>query len=149
MLKTAYQGAENRGSVPGTLYEQYLPGVYQYISCWLDNNQLTEELTLASLKKALLRNGKGSTIQHDCLITVFTIARNEVQDHFRESKLKIAWPGLSDQEREVMAFKLGASLDNRSISSILGLSESSVTSIIVASLCKLRDCQEIKQLRHN
>jgi DNA-directed RNA polymerase specialized sigma24 family protein len=115
----------------------------------LSNNQLAEELTLASLKKAVLRNLVDNIEPHDYLIAVFTIARNEVCNYLRTNKSKPAWPVLSNQEQDVIALKLGASLDNRSISSILGLSESSVTSTVAKSLCKLRDCPEIKQPPHN
>jgi hypothetical protein len=125
--------------------EQYLTRVYQYVSYWVDNPQLTEELTLRALRKVLVKYRDFCKCENTFSIAVFAAARKEIQSHPEINTFQPAWPGLSSQEREVISLKLGAALDNHRIATVLGLAESSVANAINQSLCKLRGCLEIKQ----
>jgi DNA-binding CsgD family transcriptional regulator len=73
-------------------------------------------------------------------IKVFSLARESV--NLRAGSKPNMLSGLTSEEREVVSLKLGAELTNRSISKILGLSESSISRIIYKSLCKLKGCTE-------
>jgi DNA-directed RNA polymerase specialized sigma24 family protein len=143
VLKSRQTAAEVKESVSDLLCEQYLPRVFRYVSYWVDNRQSAEDLTLNSLKQALARYGSCCKNESIFSIGVFAVARKEIQDYLRISSIKPIRPNLSPQEQEVISLKLGAMLDNRRISKITGFSESSVSTLICQSLCKLAENRQV------
>lgn len=143
MFKSRQNSGEDIESVTELLCEQYLPAVFQYINCWVNNTQLAEELTLKALKKALARYRNHYKQEDTFSIGVFATARKEIKEHSPMSSFKPILPNLTPQEHEVISLKFGAALDNQGISNILGLPESSISRIIYQSLCKLNGCLEV------
>ncbi len=145
MLKLRQESGEAGENVVELLCEHYLPAVFQYVNYWVNNTELAEELTLSSLKKAMANYRDGYREENTFALRVFTSARKEVQSHSRLSSLKPILPNISYQEHEVVSLKFGAALDNRRISKILNLTESTVGRIIYESLSKLNGCMEVSK----
>jgi DNA-directed RNA polymerase specialized sigma subunit len=145
VLRSRRQSEDNYKNAVEIVCTQYLTRVYQYVSCWVENPELAEELTLKALRKTLVKYRDFYRCENTFSIGVFAAARKEIQACFETSHLKPPWPHLSDQEREVVSLKLGARLDNQKISRISGLAESNIKRIINQSLCKLRDCLDVTQ----
>lgn len=143
MLKLRQKSGEAGENVVELLCEQYLPAVLQYVYYWVNNTELAEELTLNALKKDMANYRDGYIDENTFALGVFATARKEVQSDSRLSSLKPILPNLSHQEHEVVSLKFGAALDNRRISKILNLTESTVGRIIYESLCKLNGCMEV------
>jgi DNA-directed RNA polymerase specialized sigma24 family protein len=124
-------------SLAELLVEQYLPRVLHYVNYWVKDTCLAEELTIQTLKQALASYTDCCNNENTFSVKVFVIARQEILSHFQIRSFNPALPNLSLPEQEVLSLKLGALLDNPAIARILGLSESSVSSIIFQSLSKL------------
>ncbi len=121
------------------LCEQYLPGVLRYISFWVSDMQAAEELTLKAIGKYLISCRDPCQHENASSPEVFAAARKEIRDYLRSGPVKPSRTDLSPQEQDVVSLKLAAALDNRNISSITGLSESSISRIICQSLRKLKE----------
>jgi DNA-binding NarL/FixJ family response regulator len=145
VLRLRRQSEETIENAASIVCEQYLTRVYQYVSCWVDNHQLAEELTLKALRKALLKYRAFYKCENTFSIGVFAAAREEIQAHLQISAFKPAWPNLTTQEQEVVSLKLGAALDNQKIAKVLGLSEACISRTVNLSLCKLKDGLEVTQ----
>ncbi len=128
-----------------TICEQYLPRVYQYVSLWVTDRNLAEDLTLQALKKALNKTGSLYEPEESFLSEVLTVVRQDIHRHSGARAPLPALSGLSSAEQEIMALKLAARLDNQQISRILGLSESIVRETLCRSFCKLKSSFEVKQ----
>jgi DNA-directed RNA polymerase specialized sigma24 family protein len=122
------------------LCEYYLPRVFQYTRYWVDSIETAEDISLRVLKNAIAKIDSLGTKTESVSIKVFSLARESV--NLRAGSKPNMLSGLTSEEREVVSLKLGAELTNRSISKILGLSESSISRIIYKSLCKLKGCTE-------
>ncbi len=145
MTKLRQKSSEASENIVEILCEQYLPAVLRYVNCWVNNTELAEELTLSAIKKALARYRCSSREDNVFAIKVFAAARKEVQSHLRISSFKPVLHVLSNQEQEVYSLKFGAGLDNRRISKILGLSESTIGRIFYESLCKMNGCMKVSK----
>lgn len=143
MSKLRPNSSEEIESINEILCEQYLPRVFQYVSYWVSNTQLAEELTLKALKKALVTYKTFYKQENTFSIGVFATARKGIRNYLQISGFKPSLPDLSSQEQEVISLKLGARLNIQRISKILGLSKSNVSRIIYQSLCKLNGCLEV------
>ncbi|MBI2849550.1 MAG: sigma-70 family RNA polymerase sigma factor [Chloroflexi bacterium] len=55
-------------------------------------------------------------------------------------RLRLCLSGLSQQEQEIISFKFGAGVTNRSIAGLLSLSESNVGVTLYRAVRKLREC---------
>jgi hypothetical protein len=130
-------GPKDAARINELLCERYLPGVFQYVSCWVKDTRTAEELTLASLRKALA--GKRESRQNEALfsIAVYAAVRRQVRDYLRIRPLGSTWPDLSTLEQEAMALKLSAQINNEAMAKILGLSTAGVGSLLSRSLRKL------------
>jgi DNA-directed RNA polymerase specialized sigma24 family protein len=124
-------------NITGILCEHYLPRVLQYVHYWVEDTRAAEELTLKALKKALAETRNCYHDEKKFSAVVFTCARQEIIDCAKSGDAKPFFPGLSNQEREVISLRLGAALNNRMISKLLRLSEPVVVAIIHRSLGKL------------
>jgi DNA-directed RNA polymerase specialized sigma24 family protein len=135
--------AKNIEGITELLVEQYLPRVLRYISHWVNNTGLAEELTIETLKQALARYKDCVNNEDIFSVRVFVIARQEIQDHLQIRSFKPSLPNLAHQEQEVLSLRLSAEMGTSGIARILGLPESSIRSIIFQSLSKLTAKREV------
>lgn len=143
MLKFRRQSEEDIENDAISLCEKYLPRVFQYVNYWLKDTKKAEDLTMKTLKKALIKLRSCAKDEKTFTQGVFSYARNEIQGYLKVSRVKPILSGLSAQEQEVISLKLAAEVNNAIISKLLGLSELKVETIVYQSLCKLRSCMEV------
>jgi len=149
------------------VYRETLPKIFHFFCYRVGDKFVAEDLTSLTFEKAWagrerFRNDTGSFIQW-----LFGIARNVVVDHFRNanneipitrdiletdqhspeislqrnsdySRLTILLAQLSERDRELVSFKYGAELTNRTIARLTGLSETNVGTILFRVVRKLR-----------
>jgi len=149
------------------IYTEQLPRVYNFLRYRVGDGQLAEDLTAATFEKAWRKRGNYRRNLGAFSTWLFTIARNVATDHFRRNHrelplddahveaapahveeivqrrydfafLSMLLAQLSARERELIAYKYGAELDNRTIARLTHLSESNVGSILNRSVNKLR-----------
>ena len=148
-------------------YREYLPRVYNFFRYRLDDRALVEDLTAATFEKAWRGRLRFRHELSMFSTWLFTIARNVAIDHFRKkeqdiplevirepadpvsleetvqrshdfARLNALLSQLSAREREVIAFKYGAGLNNREIANLTRLSASNVGIILYRAVEKLR-----------
>lgn len=148
-------------------YKEYLPRVYNFLLYRAGDEALAEDLTAVVFEKAW-RGRESYQHDLGAFSTwLFTIARNVVADHFRRkdrelplevvrghadpvsleetiqhrqeaARLSSLLARLPERERELVAFKYGAGLNNREIARLTRLSESNVGTILNRVVEKLR-----------
>jgi RNA polymerase sigma-70 factor (ECF subfamily) len=148
-------------------YREYLPRIYNFFRYRLGDRALAEDLTAATFEKAWRERSRFRRDLSAFSTWLFTIARNVAIDHFRKkepdiplevlreqadpksleetvqrnhdfARLSILLSQLPAREREVIAFKYGAGLNNREIASLTRLSASNVGIILYRVVEKLR-----------
>jgi RNA polymerase sigma-70 factor (ECF subfamily) len=149
------------------VYQTELPRVYNFFRYRLGDDQTAEDLTEETFEKAW-RHREGYRDDLASFSTwLFTIARRVATDHFRKRRptlpldeaewisdpqaledvaqertefahLTVLLTRLAERERELVALKYGASLTNRAIARISGLSESNVSTILSRVTHQLR-----------
>jgi DNA-directed RNA polymerase specialized sigma24 family protein len=122
------------------LREQYLPKLYGYVMYRVNDSHLAESITLKVLRMTATERSV-STDSGKLTMILFSAARRELQD-LTQADVNPVFLNLSAEEREVLSLRLGAHLDARTISKILGLSPSVIRVITCRSLCKLESCTE-------
>lgn len=157
-------------------YREYLPRVYNFLLYRVGNVSLVEDLTSVVFEKAW-RGRKRYRRDLGVFSTwLFTIARNVTADHFRRNgrevplesiraqadiptldetvqrnedfaQLNILLSRLPARERELVALKYGAGLNNREIARLTRLSESNVGTILNRVIEKLRIEMEVNHER--
>ncbi len=149
------------------VYRQELPRVYNYFRYRLGDNATAEDLTSATFEKAWRAREKYKRDLAAFSTWLFTIARNVATDHLRTHRALVSFDALRAQpapdsphatyartsdikqlgalleqlpahEREVVALKYGAELNNREIAKQLGMSESNVGTTLHRVVNKLR-----------
>jgi RNA polymerase sigma factor (sigma-70 family) len=80
--------SQSAAAIFATLYEEFLPKVYRYISYKVADRNLAEDLTSLVFEKALTKYESYSSEKARFSTWVFSIARNTVIDHFRVSSKK-------------------------------------------------------------
>lgn len=149
------------------VYKEYLPRVYNFFCYHVIDETLAEDLTAVTFEKAWRGRSRFRRDLGAFSTWVFTIARNVATDHFRrrdrEFPLEVAREQADPtsleetvqqrqdfarlvsilskfpaRERELVAFKYGASLTNREIARLTHLSESNVGTILNRTVEKLR-----------
>ena len=149
------------------VYRQELPRIYNYFRYRLGDNALAEDLTSATFEKAWRARDKYRRDLAAFSTWLLTIARNVATDHLRSDRAYLTLdavreqpaPGsphetyarqaeleqlgallnkLNEQERELVALKYGAELNNREIATHLGISESNVGTTLHRIVTKLR-----------
>jgi RNA polymerase sigma-70 factor, ECF subfamily len=149
------------------LYRAELPRVYNYFRYRVGAGPLAEDLTSATFEKAWRHRQRYRSDLAAFSTWIFTIARRQVQDHYRKHKneitldeisniptnelteaiaerqanfarLSILLARLADRERELVALKYGAGLTNRAIAQLSGLTESNVGIILFRTIQSLR-----------
>jgi RNA polymerase sigma-70 factor (ECF subfamily) len=165
ILKGAYPLAEEMDWEAA--YKEYLPRVYNFFRYRLGDRALAEDLTAATFEKAWRGRLRFRHDLSAFSTWLFTIARNVATDYFRSRKQEISLDVVPEQadpvsleeivqhshdssrlrsllselpvrERELVAFKYGAGLNNREIARMTHLSESNVGIILYRVVEKLR-----------
>lgn len=148
-------------------YREYLPHVYNFFRYRVNDRALAEDLTSATFEKAWRGRSRFRQDLSTFSTWLFTIARNVATDHFRKrgtdtspktarepadpvsleeivqrnhdsERLRARISQLPVRERELIAFKYGAGLNNREIARLTHLSESNVGIILYRVVAKLR-----------
>ncbi len=149
------------------VFRQELPRVYNYFRYRLGDNALAEDLTSATFEKAWRAREKYKRDRAAFSTWLFTIARNVAIDHLRTHRAHVSFDALeqipapnspheaymrqaelaqlgallaqlNEHERELIALKYGAELNNREIARQLGMSESNVGTTLHRVVNKLR-----------
>jgi RNA polymerase sigma-70 factor (ECF subfamily) len=157
-------------------YQEYLPRVYNFFCYQISDESLAEDLTAATFEKAWRGRTRFRRDLSAFSTWLFTIARNVATDHFRRRDRDIPLDVVSAQadpvsleetvqrnqdfarlsrvlsqlpvrERELVAFKYGAGLNNREIAHLTRLSESNVGTILNRTVEKLRMQMEVNHER--
>jgi RNA polymerase sigma-70 factor (ECF subfamily) len=148
-------------------YREYLPRIYNFFRYRLGDPALAEDLTAATFEKAWRGRSRFRRDLSAFSTWLFTIARNVAIDHFRKKEQEIPLEVIREQadpisleetvqrshdstrlsallsqlparEREVIAFKYGAGLNNREIANLTHLTASNVGIILYRVVEKLR-----------
>lgn len=148
-------------------YREYLPRVYNFFRYRLGDRALAEDLTAATFEKAWRGRSRFRRDLSAFSTWLFTIARNVAIDYFRKAEQDVSLERVGEQadpssleetvqrnhdfarliallsqlsarEREIIAFKYGAGLNNREIADLTGLSASNVGIILYRVVEKLR-----------
>jgi RNA polymerase sigma factor (sigma-70 family) len=149
------------------VYADQLPRVYNYFRFRVRSGQDVEELTARTFEKAWRSRAQYRRDRAGFSTWLFAIARNVVTDHLRAEAVRIRatrladatdaqtpedralrgsdmarlatlTAGLADREKELIALKYGAALNNRMIARITGLSESNVGTTLYRIVERLR-----------
>ncbi|MBL8045835.1 MAG: RNA polymerase sigma factor [Anaerolineales bacterium] len=149
------------------LYTEHLPRVYNFFRYRTGVAAVAEDLTSATFEKAWRHRERYRRDLAAFATWLFSIARNVAADFFRRERPTApleeanALPGeeapevivqqrlmfarlaallaqLPERERELIALKYGAELNNREIAKLTGLSESNVGTVLSRAVQKLR-----------
>lgn len=158
------------------IYAEQLPRVYNFFRYRVGDGPLAEDLTATTFEKAWRERVRYRHNLGAFSTWLFTIARNVATDHFRKNHNELSLDDARDQpalasleetvqrrhdfthlltllsqlsqrERELIAYKFGAGLDNRTIARLTRLSESNVGTILNRSVNKLRAAWETEDER--
>ena len=144
-----------------------IPKLYNYFRYRLGDEAVAEDLTSIVLEKAWLKRNCYRKDRAAFSVWLFAIAKNEVAAYLRKRRISIPFSvaekaadetaehilehsqdlqmlsrllaDLSERECELISLKFGAELNNREISTVTGLSESNVGTILSRVLQKLRE----------
>lgn len=149
------------------VYSENLPRVFNYLRYRVGEDALAQDLTSTVFEKAWRNRERYQANLAAFSTWLFSIARNATADHFRSrppetpldealgmsadespervaekhdeaARLMRALIQLGANERDVIALKHGAGLNNRAIAAITGLSESNVGTVAQRGLTRLR-----------
>jgi len=158
------------------VYKEFLPRVYNFFYYQVNDELLAEDLTAVTFEKAWRGQARFRRDLSAFSTWLFTIARNVATDHIRRKKHDIPLEAVREQadpvpleetaqrnqdfaqlsfslsqlparERELIAFKYGAGLNNREIARLTRLSESNVGTILNRTVEKLRMEMEVNHER--
>lgn len=158
------------------IYAEQLPRVYNFFRYRVGDGPLAEDLTATTFEKAWRERVRYRHKLGAFSTWLFTIARNVATDYFRKNHNELSLDDshdqpasapleetlqrrhdftqlltllsqLSQRERELIAYKFGAGLDNRTIARLTRLSESNVGTILNRSVNKLRAAWEAEDER--
>jgi RNA polymerase sigma-70 factor, ECF subfamily len=144
-----------------------LPRLYNYFRYRLGDELAAEDLTSLVLERAWLKRHRYRKDRAAFSVWLFAIAKNETITFLRTRQISLPISAvekatretaetllehsqdlqqlshlladLSERERELVALKFGADLNNREISTVTGLSESNVGTILSRVLQKMRE----------
>ena len=149
------------------VYREQLPKIYNFFRYRVGDGPIAEDLTALTFEKAWRARHRYRRDRAAFSTWLFTIARNVATDHFRQrrefmsleeaaensdprtpedavlrdsdfKRLTELLAAIPDRERELLSLKYAAELNNRTIASITGLSESNVGTILYRTLRNLR-----------
>jgi RNA polymerase sigma-70 factor (ECF subfamily) len=149
------------------VYAEQLPRVFNYFRFRVFNRSDAEDLTSRTFEKAWEARGRYRQHVAGFSTWLFTIARNVATDYLRAARphlpldaaeqviveaspedeaavesdiarLARLTANLPERERELLALKYGAAINNRAIAQLTGLSESNVGTILSRTVEMLR-----------
>ena len=149
------------------VYAEQLPRVYNFFRYRVGPTADVEDLTARTFEKAWVARARYRRNLAGFSTWLLSIARNVAIDHYRsrrpnvpiedavavatgrtpeddaarrsdEAHLAELIAGLPDRERELLALKYGAGMNNRAIAKVTGLSESNVGTIVHRAVQTLR-----------
>lgn len=149
------------------LYAEQLPRIYNYFRFRLGDSAEAEDLTSRTFEKAWRGRTHYRRDRAGFSTWLYTIAQNVGRDHLRSRRshlpidaalevtvertpqdeierasnlvrLAALTARLPERERELIAFKYGAALNNRQIAKLTGLSESNVGTLLHRAVQALR-----------
>jgi len=158
------------------IYAEQLPRVYNFFRYRFGDGPVAEDLTALTFEKAWRGRMRYRRDLGAFSTWLFSIARNIATDHFRKNykqlsleearfhsdptlveetiqrhddftHLSMLLARLSARERELLAYKYGAEMDNRTIARLTHLGESNVGTILNRSVNKLRAAWETEDER--
>jgi len=158
------------------IYAEQLPRVYNFFRYRVGDGPMAEDLTATTFEKAWRSRIRYRRDLGAFSTWLFSIARNVATDHFRKNHKELPLEDarfhsdpslveetvqrrhdfahllkllsqLSARERDLIAYKYGAELDNRSIARLTRLGESNVGTILNRSVNKLRAAWEAEDER--
>jgi RNA polymerase sigma-70 factor, ECF subfamily len=150
-----------------SVYRDQLPRLYNYFRFRTGREAEVEDLTARTFEKAWKARDRYRRDLAGFSTWLFGIARNVATDHLRSARAHLPLDAagsvatgstpeddaarrsdlarlarltehLSDRQRELIALKYGATLNNRLIARITGLSESNVGTVLQRTVEKLR-----------
>jgi RNA polymerase sigma factor (sigma-70 family) len=168
---TAPRSAETSQQRLERLYRSARDDVYAYVASLLRDGALAEDVTALAFERAFRRRGLFDARRGSERAWLFGIARNAALDELRHRKrgaaavlaqpvqegadpahdeavlartvLRRALAELGPRERELVALKFHAGLNNREIARVLGVGESNVGTSLHRTITKLRKaCDE-------
>ncbi|HET9914522.1 MAG TPA: sigma-70 family RNA polymerase sigma factor [Anaerolineales bacterium] len=157
-------------------YREHLPRVYNFFRYRVGDRTLAEDLTAVTFEKAWRGRGRFRRDLSAFSTWLFTIAHRVAIDHFRKKEPQVSLEDVREpadrisleetvqrnhdfaqlnallsqltvRERELVAFKYGAGLNNREIARLTRLSESNVGIILYRVVEKLRMQMEVNHER--
>ena len=149
------------------VYRDHLDRVYAYIRYRVASTQEAEDLTGDVFEAAFRQFHEFDSQRASHLTWLLGIARNRLSSHYRRQRLRGFFKlsedivhdtdlegdavehaevlevrrllrGLPDRDREIIALKFGAGLNNREISRMIGISESNVGTLLYRAVGRLR-----------
>jgi RNA polymerase sigma-70 factor, ECF subfamily len=148
------------------LYERTFPRVYAYVASLLRDRSAAEDVTAQAFERAYRRRATYRTRRGSREAWLFGIARNAALDELRRRKraasmetepvadapgpddeaeralrraaLRVALAGLAPRDRELIALKFHAGLDNAELAAVLGCSTTNAGTRLHRALEKLR-----------
>jgi RNA polymerase sigma-70 factor, ECF subfamily len=150
-----------------SVYWEQLPRIYNFLRYRLCDEQLAEDLTATTFEKAWRCRARYDQDRGEVSTWLFTIAKNTAKDELRTARPTVSLDEvpeiadsvsvetlveqradlehlaqlvqqLDDRERELISFKYGADLTNRTIAKLTGLEESNVGVILHRARGKIR-----------
>jgi RNA polymerase sigma factor (sigma-70 family) len=149
-----------------TLYRAARDDVYAYVATLLGDRSAAEDVTASAFERAFLKQGTYKPARGSERAWLFGIARNAALDELRRRKrsaaltaepaddaptpedaadtalrraaLRTALAGLAPRERELIALKFHAGLDNAELATVLGVSVSNAGTMLHRAVTKLR-----------
>jgi RNA polymerase sigma-70 factor (ECF subfamily) len=141
--------------------------VYAYVATLLGDRSAAEDVTASAFERAFLKQGTYKPARGTERAWLFGIARNAALDELRRRKrsaaltaepadadaaapedaadtalrraaLRTALAGLAPRERELIALKFHAGLDNAELATVLGVSVSNAGTMLHRAVTKLR-----------
>ena len=150
-----------------TLYRAARDDVYAYVATLLGDRSAAEDVTASAFERAFLKQGTYKPARGSERAWLFGIARNAALDELRRRKrstamtaetadvtgpsadeaaeraleraaVRAALATLKARDREVIALKFHAGLDNAELASVLGVSVSNAGTMLHRAVTKLR-----------
>lgn len=148
------------------LYRDTSADLYAYLAFMVKDRSLAEELTAQAYEKAFRKIGRYSASRGDLKAWLFRLARNNAIDHLRRAKreseivmqlevrhhedaavderlaIADAMRCLQPRDRELVALKFFAGLDNESIGRAVGATASAVGTRLHRAIQNMRKAME-------
>ncbi|MET0513542.1 MAG: sigma-70 family RNA polymerase sigma factor [Thermoleophilaceae bacterium] len=150
------------------LYERTFPRVYAYVASLLRDRSAAEDVTAQAFERAYRKRSSYRARRGSMEAWLFGIARNAALDELRRRKrsaalvadpadtgatapedavetalrraaVRVALAGIDPRERELVALKFHAGLDNAEIAAVLGVSVSNAGTQLHRAMTKLRE----------